>query len=200
MSKPFDRSREKLVESGMTDGEATVFIQDAVHRSQDERAKSLERIDAQANTNASQRSSQLITLATLLITAAGIFIAQQDIFKGLTCLHKALITIIFATLLTSIYVGIIEYFRIQSFWKKWAEAVVEVGRKIDSEITAGSLQTIMQMNDIHTQTLSKISPTSSNKFAWWQLGLVVAGSAAFMALLIGVMNDFRLSAACLCFC
>ena len=190
MPQPLKKTYDSLRDAGLSNGEALMQLQAMTDRFDDQRRAFVERIDGQLNETHRARASQLITLATLLITVTGLFISQQDIYKALSQGQKALIIASFIALLLSIFAGVWGYFRDVRFFRGWQKEIRKSAAQINAGIASGSIATINNIYAAEAEVLGKLPMTTGDWLAAVQFVLVGIGAAGFVGLLLSVMHWF----------
>lgn len=124
------------------------------------------------------------------MTAAGVFIAQQDIFKQLTLNQKVLILLVFSFFMASAFVGMFGYLRTLRFWKSWAEGITAANELVEKKIDDGDIKVIGDIRDSYTDQIKALPKSQGDTLSKLQLGLVIGGGALFLILLAAVLFDF----------
>ena len=189
MPKSFEKTVNRLVTSGFTKIEAEIQVHTRVDQYLDNNAAGLQSAAQQSNENGRVRTAQLITLAILLITVTGIFIAQQDIYKMLTWRHQWLILLIVAMSLASITIGVVEYFKNEKLFNDWHNGHLRVHEVVVKGVNDGAFETIDDMHAAGRAITGRLKPSTGMTIPILQLVTALFAGFCFMVLLMTVMFD-----------
>ena len=191
MNNHFPQTRAELKRLGYSEAQIHAEIQNRIDRYMDTSNQNIDRLNNQYNENERARATQLITLATLLITITGLFISQADIFGQLNGRHKLLILLVFIALLASIFYGVRGYFENADFFLRWRRILDKSSREIAADMQSGALARVDDMYTKEKEMLTKHSDITRD-LAVPQLAAVLAGGGLFVLLLVALMYDLPL--------
>jgi hypothetical protein len=189
-TKLFENTVSILVKNGYDITEAERLVQE--RRDGDRAADLVEarRVDDILNDLSDKRSTQLITLATVLLTVVGLFIAQNDIFSALNDRQKWTILIAFILIFASISSGVIQSMHDEKFWKKWQNAWHRRRHEIESLIQNNKIVSFEEKAEKEKAYMENLEPESSSNFSNAQILFLLLGFLCFILILASIMFDF----------
>jgi len=135
--------------------------------------------------------SQLILVATVLLTVSMFAVGNSDLLSKMSCDQQYLTLLAIAALIGSIVAGIKYYFVLGGFYSAWAQAKNEVAHIYGDVDFTTPLEARSKAYE-KTSHLDNRPKTEWLKKQLWALG--IAGGA-YLLLLIAVFFDFRFATA-----
>ncbi len=119
---------QNTVKYDFNDPTTVEFLTAQKHKFEIQRDKSA----SEANTTERSLSGQLILLTTVLISVNVIALGSGGLLNSLTSGQKFLILFAFILEVIAVFAGIVHYFKMESSYKKWADAYHDVTLVIDN--------------------------------------------------------------------
>lgn len=130
---PFDVVFQALRGLPEEDRQVYDILQKRVDMFIDDSSAQITKFDAQANQVSYARTAHLITIATILLSAAALLLGQKDILAALTDNQKACIFLITMSLTVSLLAGVMDLRSAHKFFSDWANAFGSFSNSLSPE-------------------------------------------------------------------
>lgn len=139
------------------------------------------RLDNEVNETSRALSAQLITLATLMVTLTAFFVGQSQVVHELNNYQKGFLVAGLATLIFSIALGVAEYFVAISFYKRSAQAHVDVVRETPVK------ENISELHRLRSEKLRKVPAETTPVFLYAQISSIALGVILYFLLVLTII-------------
>jgi hypothetical protein len=182
----FKKDIDGLMSAGFSKQDAIVHIQQRLDSYAETTSKSVATISDRSIAAAEQRTGHLVTLATILITASGLYIAQPEIH--LNSAQKIIVVSTFILLILSIFIGITDYFVARFFYRKRRDLLKQDYRGVWKGVAEGQVSSIEELYARQEKSFADIKESSGDTLGIVQAVLVAFGAASFVMLLVSVLQ------------
>lgn len=159
------------------------FLTAQKHKFEAQRDKSA----GEANNTERSLSGQLILLTTVLISVNVIALGNDGLMGSFTTGQKFLVLVAFVLEAVAVFAGMYHYFKMESSYKKWADAYHEVTLIIDKR----EFSTESELADKINKAQSDLDIHPPRPAVKVQVGCIAVSFVAYIALLVALFFDFN---------